>query len=260
MNLLDMPLIEHVEDNEIIYQRVGDGYINATTLCKACGKEIKHYNSNSTTKEFLSELSRSVGIPTDQLIQVINSGPNELRGSWVHPQVAINLAQWASPRFAVLVTTWMNEWMQGKVPKQENIPYHLRRYLMNIDNVPYGHFSIMNEITFLLIAPMEKFGYRVSGKMVPDISLGKTFAKYLKDNGYPMETYPKYMHVYEDGREFESYAYPNKLLEEIRKFYFEDWLKNRSHKYFAERDKDALPYLEKILTLPNYRQMITGKL
>ena len=128
MSQLEMQLIEHIEANEIIYQRVEDGYINATTLCKACGKEIKHYNSNITTKEFLLELSRSVGIPTDQLIQVINNGPNELRGSWVHPQVAINLAQWASPRFAVLVSKWMSEWMKGTTQKQESIPYHLRRY------------------------------------------------------------------------------------------------------------------------------------
>lgn len=94
-----------------IDQRISDGYINATALCKASNKEIKHYLENSTTKDFLDELSRSVGIPTDVLVSKIMTGRNEFRGTWVHPQVAINLAQWLSPKFAVQVTEWIFGWM-----------------------------------------------------------------------------------------------------------------------------------------------------
>lgn len=102
------------EVNQIeIDQRISDGYINATALCKASNKEMKHYLENATTKDFLKELSRSVGIPTDLLVSKIMTGSNELRGTWVHPYVAINLGQWLSPKFAVQVSKWVFEWMNN---------------------------------------------------------------------------------------------------------------------------------------------------
>jgi hypothetical protein len=39
------------------------------------------------------ELGRSVQIPTDLLTPTMTRGPNDQRGTWVHPQVAVNLAQ-----------------------------------------------------------------------------------------------------------------------------------------------------------------------
>ena len=47
------------------------------------------------------ELSSDIGIPMSGLIQIICGGQPHLQGAWVHPQVAINLAQWLSPKFAV---------------------------------------------------------------------------------------------------------------------------------------------------------------
>jgi len=38
-----LDLVKHFESGFIIGQRVTDGYINATSLCKACGKLIGHY-------------------------------------------------------------------------------------------------------------------------------------------------------------------------------------------------------------------------
>jgi len=92
---------------------------------------------------------------------------------------------------------------------------------MNAHNVPYGYFSVLNEITFLLIAPMEKYGYTIDGKHVPDISVGKTFSDFLRNNGYDIDSYPKYSHDYEDGRSVMARAYPNEVLHLIRNFYFE---------------------------------------
>lgn len=94
-----------------IDQRISDGYINATALCKANGKMIGHYLEIGPTKEFLKELERSVGLTIDVLVSKVMTGPNEFRGTWVHPQVAINLAQWLSPKFAVQVTEWIFGWM-----------------------------------------------------------------------------------------------------------------------------------------------------
>ena len=58
-----------------------------------------------------------MGIPIDLLTHSIIRGPNDARGTWVHPQVAVNLAQWCSPKFAVQVSQWVVEWaITGKNP------------------------------------------------------------------------------------------------------------------------------------------------
>ncbi len=40
-------------------------------------------------------------ISTDLLIDTTTTGPNEFRGTYVHPDIAIHLAQWISAKFAV---------------------------------------------------------------------------------------------------------------------------------------------------------------
>jgi transcription initiation factor IIE alpha subunit len=40
-------------------------------MCKACGKEMREYNKLPSTKEFKEKLSRSVGIPTTGLTELI---------------------------------------------------------------------------------------------------------------------------------------------------------------------------------------------
>ena len=149
--------IEHQVDGEVIAQRPRDGYINATALCRKAGKELSNYLQNKSTKEFLEELSRSLGIPRDLIVQIINTGPNQGRGTWVHPQVAINLGQWASPEFAVRVSKWVFDWMSGQVA--DYIPIHIKRYLINRRKVPHTSFSMLNEIYLNLLAPFEDQGF-----------------------------------------------------------------------------------------------------
>ena len=109
-------LIGHKLDGEVISQRPKDGYINATALCDACGKLLGNYLRNTQTKEFLKELERSMRIRIDLLIQKITTGPNNLRGTWVHPDVAIHLAQWLSPKFAVQVSNGLENGIQVRCP------------------------------------------------------------------------------------------------------------------------------------------------
>lgn len=252
---LQAGFVDRLADNDVISQRITDGYINATSMCKAVGKKINDYSRLTTTQAFLDELSIVTGIPATGLIQSIKGGPPNLQGTWVHPQIAINLAQWLSPKFAVLVSNWVFEWMSGNI-QQPQLPYHLKRYLVNMSSIPYGYFSMLNEVTLSLIGPLEALGYTVSSRMIPDISLGRTFSKHLRNLGYPVDTYPKYPHKYEDGRIVDARAYPNALIGELRRFFVEEWLRDKSHKYFAERDPNALPYLNQFLSLPNYREVM----
>jgi hypothetical protein len=116
--------IFHAAKDLPVAQRVVDGYINATALCKASGKKINDYLRLDSTKEFLEALSGSLGllpilnnpvagIPATALVIVFKPGHSQ-QGAWVHPQVAIHLAMWCSPEFAVLVTGWVVQRMTGK--------------------------------------------------------------------------------------------------------------------------------------------------
>jgi hypothetical protein len=99
----------------VIEHREEDGYINVTNLCKAGGKQFKHWKSLKRTKAFLKALSNEVGNPTSLLIKY-QTGYGSAQATWVHPQVAINIAQWISPIFDVKVSAWTYEvMMTGKV-------------------------------------------------------------------------------------------------------------------------------------------------
>ncbi len=78
-----------------IRARESDRYANATELCKAAKKKWNHYYGNKATKLFLKALQGSAGIPADvNLVQMKSDGPNESRGTWIHPRVVIHFAQW----------------------------------------------------------------------------------------------------------------------------------------------------------------------
>ncbi|WP_170956242.1 KilA-N domain-containing protein [Cohaesibacter gelatinilyticus] len=107
-------LVSHAFNRTHIQQRPDDGYLSATAMCKATGKLWGNYYQNDTTKAYLSALAGSIGIPIDRLVVKIMKGPNDQRGTWVHPKVAIHLAQWLSPEFAVWCTNIIHDWMEGK--------------------------------------------------------------------------------------------------------------------------------------------------
>jgi hypothetical protein len=230
------------------------GYINATSLCKASGKLFGHYNESKTAQEFLAALSSDIGIPISGLVQSVKGGSPYLQGTWIHPQVAINLAQWLSPKFAVQVTKWVFDWMSGRV-QVDRLPYHLKRYLANKTRVPIGHFSILNEATLALIAPLEQMGYILPDNMLPDISMGRIFSKWLRDNGYDPDNMPTYKHVYADGRIVEARAYPNSIWPEFQKYLIQEWMHHHAVKYFKPRDLNAIPYIKNLLSLPNYNDI-----
>lgn len=93
------------EDTVIGGKLIPKGYVNLTQMCKANKKQIKHWNENKSAQEFIAELTTLVGIPTDLLTIVITDGANDERGTWGHHLVAIDLARWISPKFAV----WANK-------------------------------------------------------------------------------------------------------------------------------------------------------
>ena len=98
-----------------ITRRDSDGFADATAMCQANGKHLPHYISNQRTTDYVAALSDSLGIPADQLVISTTTGPNHLRGTWIHPRIAVDLARWISPKFAV----WMDGWFLEQVQQQQ---------------------------------------------------------------------------------------------------------------------------------------------
>ena len=239
-------LIPRVEDGSIIPQRTRDGYINATALCQSVGRNFSDYRRTKLANDFIAELSVQINIPEDYLIHSISGGHPKLQGTWVHPQLAINLALWLSPKFAVTVSRWVYEWSTGQYKR----PTHIDRYLKNRDKIPHTHFSMLNEITLSLIAPLEAAGYVMPDKMIPDISEGKMFCKFLREkHKVDTDSLPTYKHEYLDGRVVDAKLYPNEYFADFRRHFHEIWIATKANKYFSDRDKTALEFLD-VLMLP----------
>lgn len=98
-------------DDQKIFARKSDGYINVTQLCKAGKKKFCHWNENSKSQEFLQILSSSINKNINELF-VYECGSNSKRATWAHHQVAINIAQWISPWFSVELYKWIDEWKE----------------------------------------------------------------------------------------------------------------------------------------------------
>ena len=214
--------------------------------------------SKINTKEFLVELRSETGISVSELVQVLKGGQPHLQGSWVHPQVAIHLAQWVSAKFAVQVSKWVYDWMSGKrTSGAHNLPYHLRRHILNIGKVPsHTHFSILQEMTNTLIAPLEANGYTMPEKLMPDISQGRMFCKFARETlGIDTDALPTYTHDFEGRMSVPAKLYPLEHLSAFRKYIGEVWMPQRAAGYFQEKDPIALPFLDKVL--PRVRQLKT---
>ena len=173
-----------LENGYIIEHREEDGYINITDLCKAGGKQFGDWNRLDRTKAFIKALSTATGIPFAVLIQ-IGTGTKfgttentETNGTWVHPQVAINIAQWISPQFDVKVSAWVYEvMMTGKVDitntksyrelQQENKNKQLKIQIMTkkyVKKQPRLDIKERNVIYILTTQLMKKEGRYILGK------------------------------------------------------------------------------------------------
>ena len=104
--------------NEIVIEsRVEDNFINATQLCKAGGKLFKDWYRLDSTKELIKELIQNLDCEgrflLSQNIKLIDikrgNSKKFSQGSWVHPDLAVQLAQWISPKFAIQVSRWIRE-------------------------------------------------------------------------------------------------------------------------------------------------------
>jgi hypothetical protein len=108
----------HQFGDVLIYQASGEvvmsgkviphGYVNATQLCKVNGKKLNDWSRLKRSNDYIEALSAETGIPASALmVEIIGGGDGNgatFQGTFVHPEVAISIASWISPKFEV----WAN--------------------------------------------------------------------------------------------------------------------------------------------------------
>jgi hypothetical protein len=72
-----------------------NGFINLTQMCQANGKRLDNWTRLKQTQDYIRILANSL------TSEVVYSEEGVNGGTWGHPSLAINLARWISPEFAV---------------------------------------------------------------------------------------------------------------------------------------------------------------
>lgn len=199
----DRGIIPRIVEGQPIRLRSADRYVNATDMCKASGKQWNDYWRLGSTAAFIEALSTETGIPVSGLVEARRGGDVSLQGTWAHPQVAINLAQWLSPAFAVAVTEWMFELLTvGQValspvpvahpvfPRawSERLSRSFQNHAMYINRTAPGSWTVLTEISTPMMVIEDCLICHLlplSERDLPDGSVGKRWSMHREALGWP---------------------------------------------------------------------------
>jgi len=108
-----IPFFENIR----IQIRHEDGYINATKMCSDVGKSFSSWFQSNKTREFLYNLYKQLDTDIDLMKE-------ENKTVYIHPLLAINIAQWISPLFEIQVSKYMYKlYMTGKAKYTDNTSF-----------------------------------------------------------------------------------------------------------------------------------------
>jgi len=88
--------MENFNYNGSIIQRRQDGFVSLTQMCQPFGKRLDKWRKAQSTQAYIDALQAEY-----PHLGVIDSERGGDGGTWGHPSLAINLARWISPEFAV---------------------------------------------------------------------------------------------------------------------------------------------------------------
>ena len=242
-----LDLIDHVHAGEVIRQRSRDGYINATAMCRVSGKLWAEYRRRPSTQEFLAELELGMGISHTQLIVTTLGTPGgdaRNQGTWVHPYVAIHLAQWLSAKFAVRVSQWVFAWMSGRPSAEVGWQQFQDRISLTFDAVPAGYFGIFRESADVYGA-LVKGGVGLGARLLLDISVGQHWGRHWRVAELEQRFGPpgRYDHNYPSyfpqalSNPQTAHCYPDSSLGEFRRWMREDYLERHLPDYLKAQIK-----------------------
>lgn len=120
-------IIEREWKGLLIGQQKRNGFINATQLAKAywqatgIQKKPSHWQENKRTQESIAYLANVTGIPSTDLVVVIQGGDPSEQGTWIHPDLGVNFAVWLSVELEFIVFGWVKDWLKDEQPQPKAI-------------------------------------------------------------------------------------------------------------------------------------------
>lgn len=117
-SIFDGPLQVLVNENTR-----SDDWVNATKWCQYFGKEWNDISKQPSFKQFITTLVKTLFQGTTDKKSVVNSVNKGRAGSetWVHPLVAIKLAEWLSPEFDVFVKQTFKRYLEADITLADDI-------------------------------------------------------------------------------------------------------------------------------------------
>lgn len=104
-DIIELKLI--LKNDKILYIPVSkDGYVNCTKLCKAGNKRIDNWNRLKQSNDLLNVYSK---LPHNRGSLISRSIEGRNGGTYFPIDIAIQIAQWIDPYFALQVSRWTRE-------------------------------------------------------------------------------------------------------------------------------------------------------
>lgn len=97
------------QDHAISYS--ADGWFNATEAAAKFGRRVDHWLKTEETKSYIAALCEISNTPESGYLKTKRGSGG---GTWLHPKLAVSLARWLDPKFAVWCDMQIDGIIRGK--------------------------------------------------------------------------------------------------------------------------------------------------
>uniref|UniRef100_A0A6C0CPD9 KilA-N domain-containing protein n=1 Tax=viral metagenome TaxID=1070528 RepID=A0A6C0CPD9_9ZZZZ len=101
-----------------------NGFINVSKICKQFNKSFCHYNELESSKRYKNYKSAAIGKTIAALSYELCGGVTEIRqqlkGTYIHKDIAVHVAMWCDPVFGDKVSKIINEYIQNENKQLKN--------------------------------------------------------------------------------------------------------------------------------------------
>jgi hypothetical protein len=105
-----------------------NGYINASKLCTLGGKRFVNWIRLENAQELIKEVENEINTEVSDLrlrlspvISIKGGNDQSLTGSYVHPDLVVHVASWLSPKFAIMVSKIVNNYIISEFERKKMI-------------------------------------------------------------------------------------------------------------------------------------------
>jgi len=141
----NLTIFDFNSNNIRFENREGQVWVCLTDMAKASGKQIGHWNSLSSTTQFLNEFESIIGMTITETVQ---GGIPHKQGTWAIEEVALEFAGWCSVSFKIWmlqqIKTLLKNGSVSLQPQPPKLPCHVvavekSRAIAEIENNLLNH-------------------------------------------------------------------------------------------------------------------------